>query len=128
MEQTLKPLHEAMKTLEYGVDRLIGDLLGSIAVVHAEHLITKSYARHMALDQYYKTMPELVDALAEAVLSTKDVRVVATIPQYTDVESMLDALLGLATQIHRTVDPVISNPLEDVMSLIAKTMYLLRMS
>lgn len=44
---------------------IIWVVLKSISDAHAFHLITSSYAAHMALQTYYESMPEKVDALAE---------------------------------------------------------------
>jgi hypothetical protein len=54
------------------VFEIIGMLLHSIADFHLFHLLTTDYAAHMALEDYYEGMPELVDAFAEDTLSTFD--------------------------------------------------------
>jgi hypothetical protein len=42
------------------------DLLHSVTVTHIMHLQTESYAEHKALNEYYDSIGDLVDALIEA--------------------------------------------------------------
>lgn len=45
---------------------LMGTLFLARDVAHSAHLNTRSYARHMALGEFYESMPGLADAFAEA--------------------------------------------------------------
>jgi hypothetical protein len=44
----------------------VATMLHSATVAHLQHLATKSYAQHKALQKYYESIPDLVDAYAEA--------------------------------------------------------------
>lgn len=47
------------------ISQLFGTLQQSVVNLWKSHLKTSKYAAHMALDEYYKEMPELVDTLIE---------------------------------------------------------------
>ena len=44
----------------------VGTMFHSATITHLQHLATKSYAQHKALQKYYEAIPDLVDAYAEA--------------------------------------------------------------
>lgn len=46
--------------------KFISTLLHSATVAHLMHFQTRSYAAHIALNEYYDAIPDLVDAVAEA--------------------------------------------------------------
>jgi hypothetical protein len=48
------------------VEELFGTLQQSVVGIWRKHLKTHKYSKHMALDEFYKEMPEKVDALIEA--------------------------------------------------------------
>ena len=48
------------------VEELFGTLQQSIVAEWRKHLQTSKYSKHMALDEFYKDMPDLVDDLIEA--------------------------------------------------------------
>ena len=52
-----------------GLSDLVEVGLYSVAQAHHMHLVTTSYARHMALGEYYTGMPALIDRIAETALS-----------------------------------------------------------
>lgn len=47
------------------IEELFGTLQQSVVSSWRKHLITDKYSKHMALDEFYKEMPELVDSLVE---------------------------------------------------------------
>lgn len=47
------------------INQLFGTLQQSVVDSWRDHLKTVKYSAHMALDEYYKEMPELVDTLIE---------------------------------------------------------------
>lgn len=47
------------------IEELIGTLQQSVVTTWRKHLKTSKYSGHMALDEYYKEMPEKVDKLIE---------------------------------------------------------------
>lgn len=48
------------------VEELFGTLQQSIVAEWRKHLQTSKYSKHIALDEFYTEMPELVDSLIEA--------------------------------------------------------------
>jgi hypothetical protein len=55
-----------MASHEKNAALFVGTMLHSATVTHLQHLATKSYAEHKALQKYYESIPDLVDAYAEA--------------------------------------------------------------
>ena len=47
------------------LEELFGTLLQSVTEAHKKHLMTGKYSKHIALNEFYDEMPELVDALIE---------------------------------------------------------------
>lgn len=54
------------------VEEFFGTLQESVVMTWRKHLKTKKYSSHMALDEYYKEAPELIDALIEGWQGTHD--------------------------------------------------------
>lgn len=44
--------------------------LATVALAHYWHLQTPSYAQHIALGEFYETLPELIDSVAEVGMAT----------------------------------------------------------
>ena len=125
--ETLQPLIKQAK--ETSLSAYIGSLLQSVAIVHAMHLTTLSYARHKALDEYYKDMPELIDALAEAYIAQETVNLEPRISyNYSTAEDLLISLKEVGLMIHKGLCPTLTNPLEDILTKINSILYKLRLS
>lgn len=70
-----------------------GTLQDSVTKEWREHLKTNKYSAHMALDEFYKEMPEKIDALIEAWQADNDI-----VNDYKNVlEDGLDAIQFLQT-------------------------------
>ena len=54
------------------IEEFFGTLQESVVTTWRKHLKTKKYSSHMALDEYYKEAPELIDALIEGWQGTHD--------------------------------------------------------
>lgn len=54
------------------INEFFGTLQESVVMTWRKHLKTKKYSSHMALDEYYKEAPELIDALIEGWQGTHD--------------------------------------------------------
>lgn len=54
------------------IEEFFGTLQESVVTTWRKHLKTKKYSNHMALDEYYKEAPELIDGLIEAWQGTHD--------------------------------------------------------
>ena len=48
------------------IGEFFGTLQGAVTAEWRKHLQTNKYSKHMALDEFYKEMPEKIDALIEA--------------------------------------------------------------
>jgi hypothetical protein len=55
------------------IGELFGTLQESVTAQWRKHLQTNKYSAHMALDEFYKEMPEKVDALIEAWQADNDI-------------------------------------------------------
>ena len=53
------------------IEQLFGTLQQSVVATWRKHLRAAKYSKHMALDEFYKKMPELVDNLIEAYMGNK---------------------------------------------------------
>lgn len=55
------------------IPEFFGTLQQSVVIAWRDHLKTDKYSKHIALNEFYDEMPELVDALIEAWQSSHDV-------------------------------------------------------
>ena len=55
-----------MASHEKNAALFVGTMLHSATITHLQHLSTASYAQHKALQKYYESIPDSVDAYAEA--------------------------------------------------------------
>lgn len=100
---------------------------------HFWHLETKSFAEHKALDQYYTEILELVDKLLETYLGKgKKIdfgKIRMTFNSYSK-ERMVEYFKKLARYIARAKKPLkpmdgdLANIMDEILSLINKTLYL----
>lgn len=124
--ETLVPLNLQVLA-ETPVSKFIGSMIESVGAVHAMHLTTTLWARHKALDAYYKDMPELIDSFAESYIARHTVSLTPKIVfPYTTAEDLLIKLREEGYAIHTGLSPDLSNPLEDILTLISSTLYKLR--
>lgn len=125
--KNLQPLNTPVK--ETSISAYIESLLQSVAIVHAMHLTTLSYARHKALDEYYKDMPELIDAFAESYISQEEVKLEPRISfNHSSAEDLLKSLKEVGLMLHKGMCPSLTNPLEDILTKIHSILYKLRLS
>lgn len=111
------------------IEELFGTLQQSVVAEWRKHLKTSKYSKHMALDEFYKEMPEKVDTLIEDYMGHTGEKV----EDYTNVLKAedLDALQYLK-ELHEVcvsgrefLDgvPELESDLDDILSLIDSTMY-----
>ena len=80
------------------VEEFFGTLQESVVMTWRKHLKTKKYSNHMALDEYYKEAPELIDALIEGWQGTHD-----KIEKYDDLlkDKEFDTAVDYLTELRK---------------------------
>ena len=80
------------------VEEFFGTLQESVVKTWRRHLKTKKYSNHMALDEYYKEAPELIDALIEGWQGTHD-----KIEKYDDLlkDKEFDTAVDYLTELRK---------------------------
>jgi len=80
------------------VEEFFGTLQESVVMTWRKHLKTKKYSNHMALDEYYKEAPELIDALIEGWQGTHD-----KIEKYSDLlkDKEFDTAIDYLTELRK---------------------------
>lgn len=112
---------------------VIGQLFQSRDTIHIAHLQTLSYAEHKALNEYYDGILDLTDSLLETYFGTIGKRVNFKIPgsEYVNPQQHLKQLMDYIKK-HRTVfgmeNTHLQNIIDEIIALIAKTLYLLTLS
>jgi hypothetical protein len=110
---------------------LIGTLVMSPAYVHLFHLCTTDYAAHMALEEFYKKMPELVDRLAENYLATTATTnfQVCVVPNSLDPVKYLESLQEYIIRYQTAKlnnESAFQSLVDDISNLIGVTLYRLK--
>ena len=107
----------------------IGVLFLARDVAHVEHLKTTSYAAHMATGQFYESVIELADKFAEVYQGLRGERIKVELQASTD--SIEDVLNNHIRWINDHRDAIcsdssaLSNIVDEVLGLYAKTLFLL---
>jgi hypothetical protein len=113
------------------IEQLFGTLQQSIVDIWRAHLKTDKYSAHMAMDEYYKEMPELIDQLVEnymgrygKVLSYESVLNPDT---FTSPVEYLTALRDLVSETYETISASeLKSDLDAILSQIDSTVYKLK--
>ena len=101
--------------------------------IHFLHLTESSYARHMALGEFYEGMPGLLDTFSEAVL-VYPIELSYAPPALSGIaEDQLKSLLDKALKLHSHLSVIdeyaLTNALEDIMTFTKGVLYkLVRLS
>jgi hypothetical protein len=112
---------------------VIGQLFQSRDTIHIAHLQTVNYAEHKALNKYYDSLLDLTDGLLETYFGTIGKRINIKIPasEYVNPQQHLKQLMEYVKK-HRVVfgmeNTHIQNIVDEILALIAKTLYLLTLS
>ena len=94
-----------MVSHEKNVALFVGTMLHSATITHLQHLSTASYAQHKALQKYYESIPDSVDAYAEAyqgrygLITGYDVE----FHQHRDPKAYVKGLLNFLDEIKPTL-------------------------
>lgn len=130
-----KPLSDGTRTFDMipkegdgNLAQLIGNLMMSISATHFFHLCTKSYAAHMALQEYYEEMPDLMDALAEAILAdASSIHYTWNIVPGSCPVEYLSTLLTYVGKIQSEIlDETLKTLIDPILEQITSTLYKLK--
>ena len=109
--------------------KFIGTLFQSRDMMHLAHLQTTSFAEHKALNGYYDGILELTDTFTETYFG-RFKRVDIVIPEAKNMDSVTHL-----KEMQKTIDTErnsypseIQNIMDEMLSLINKTLYLLTLS
>lgn len=116
-----------------GFVELISMLLHSRTQIHVQHLQTKSYAEHKAMNDYYDGIVELIDGLVESYQGKHGIingYKSYKIEEYKGGEntiSYLEELCHNVIKVNESMkDSYIKNQLDEVCELLNSTLYKLR--
>ena len=100
---------------------------------HRAHLLTKSYAQHVALGEFYDAVVDLADSLAEVTMGTYGAftEIPVEPPARGAIDAVLEAHLNKIEDLRaafggKACDRPIDNLLDEVGALFAQTLYKLR--
>ena len=115
---------------EISIEEFCGTLMQSVVEMWKAHLMTDRYSDHMALDEYYKEMPEKVDSFIESFLSID-----GKIDNYKNILTFSDDAIEYLTELKSLVvdgrdkyasTTELESAIDDVLSLIDSTLYKLK--
>lgn len=115
------------------IGRLIALLFLGREIAHREHLRTKSYAQHMALNTFYDEVVGIADSIAEAYQGRNGI--IDNIPMLTndstgDIASVLEKQLAAIEKLRYTAvskdETAIQNLIDEAVALYLSTIYKLR--
>jgi hypothetical protein len=108
-------------------------LLHAATNTHILHLQTKSFAEHMALNEFYQALPDLVDAVVEATQGRYGQIIEYPVQYYAPAKNGLEELEMLKDYVdeerHKEgipQDSEIQNLIDEIASQIDSTLYKLR--
>lgn len=115
------------------IGRLIALLFLAREIAHREHLRTKSYAQHMALNAFYDGIVDIADSIAEAYQGRHGI--IDKIPYLTDdstgdIAAVLEKQLAALEKIRYSAvsrdETAIQNLIDGAVELYLSTIYKLR--
>jgi hypothetical protein len=115
------------------IGRLIALLFLGREIAHREHLRTKSYAQHMALNAFYEGVVDKADSIAEAYQGRHGI--IDSIPMLTetagsDIVTTLEKQLAAIEKLRYTAvskdDTAIQNLIDEAVELYLSTLYKLK--
>lgn len=115
---------------EISIEEFCGTLMQSVVEIWKAHLMTDRYSEHMALDEYYKEMPEKVDSFIESFLSID-----GKIDNYKNILTFSNDAIKYLTELKSLVvdgrdkyasTTELESAIDDVLSLIDSTLYKLK--
>jgi hypothetical protein len=113
------------------MEEIIGLLFYARNVTHKEHLKTKSFAQHMALNTFYEEVIDLADKLAEAYQGCEGI--MKDIPLFGKdapgaIDDFLENQMNMIEKLRRAASDksAIQNIIDEVIGLYLSTLYKLR--
>jgi hypothetical protein len=114
------------------IDELVSRTFAMRDAAHREHFRTGSYARHVALGEFYTALPDAVDALVECYQGMFDLvgdfDVTLPVGKYDIEAAMQDDIDWLQATRDDTCqeDPSLLNLLDVIVSLYQRTLFKLK--
>lgn len=114
------------------IDELVSRTFAMRDAAHREHFRTQSYARHVALGEFYEALPDAVDALVECYQGMFDLvgdfDVTLPIGKFDMEERMQDDIDWLQATREDTCqdDPSLQNLLDAIVNLYQRTLFKLK--
>lgn len=111
------------------IEDLFGTLQQSVVAAWRKHLRGAKYSKHMALDEFYKKMPELVDNLIEVWMGAKGHKIDGfnNVIQSSNLNTIkyLQELRGVVKKGYELMEgePELEACLDDILTLIDSTLY-----
>jgi hypothetical protein len=115
------------------IGRLIAVLFLSREIAHREHLRTKSFSQHMALNTFYDEVIGIADSIAEAYQGRHGI--IENIPMLDnpmtkDIADILEEQLALVEKLRYSAvdktETAIQNLIDEAVALYLSTLYKLR--
>lgn len=109
--------------------KFIGTLFQSRDAMHIAHLQTTSFAEHKALNHYYDEILDLTDKFTEAYFGRfKRVEIVIPESKVMDSATHLKELQSIVDTERVNYPSELQNIMDEMLSLIDKTLYLLTLN
>lgn len=115
------------------IEEFFGTLQQSAVEAWKEHLKTDKYSKHMALDEFYKEMPELVDTLIEDYMGIygkieeyKNVMSVEKISAVDYLKELRQFVKDGKNNIIKSDDTELLSDIDAILSQIDSTLYKLK--
>lgn len=111
------------------IEQLFGTLQQSVVATWRKHLRTAKYSKHVALNEFYEEIPELVDALIEAWMGAngRKIKSYENILQSSNMNTLayLKELKKVVSQGYELMgeNEELKSHLDDIMELINSTLY-----
>jgi hypothetical protein len=110
--------------------RLVGSLFWLRDLAHLDHLSTSSYARHIALEEFYTGLLPLVDMFAECVQKNNIIEQIAIPSSYTSIVKEDNRIVVIMEAVKDEIENNAfiftrgeMNVLDDIVTLIDRTVY-----
>ncbi len=109
--------------------KFIGLLFQSRNMMHIAHLQTTSFAEHKALNGYYDGILDLTDTFSEVYFG-RNKRVEIVIPEAKNMDSIahLKEMQSVIDSERNNYSSELQNIMDEMLSLINKTLYLLTLN